>query len=181
MVDALKATFVILLLTIAFVVYPTLRTAEKHEETTRNIARNAVVTFVDTTRGKGYVDVRDYNQLLRSLDASGGVFEVTLERYQKLIQPTYTNPEDYTTFQHTFTVRYDGYFTSEILQVLFPSTNSPDDDPVRRYNMHAGDLFNVRIESKGTTLAGRMRSLLFHGTNIPIIERYGGMVRSEAP
>lgn len=40
--------------------------------------------------------------------------------------------------------------------------------------MHVGDLFNVRLESAGTTLASRMRSLLFHSELIPVNLKYGG-------
>lgn len=39
--------------------------------------------------------------------------------------------------------------------------------------MHVGDLFNVRLESEGTTLASRMRALLFHSEMIPVNLKYG--------
>ncbi|WP_189021055.1 hypothetical protein, partial [Paenibacillus marchantiophytorum] len=126
-----------------------------------------ITQFVDTVRGKGYVDVRDYNQFLRSLDTSNAVFDVTLERYKKVIEP-YTNPNNFGTFQQTFTVRYDGYFTKEILSTLYPSAQLADDDASRRYTMHVGDICNVRIQSRGITLAGRLRSFLFRGQAVPI-------------
>ncbi|GGA17740.1 hypothetical protein GCM10008018_72340 [Paenibacillus marchantiophytorum] len=148
---------------------------------TYQVSDAAITQFVDTVRGKGYVDVRDYNQFLRSLDTSNAVFDVTLERYKKVIEPTYTNPNNFGTFQQTFTVRYDGYFTKEILSTLYPSAQLADDDASRRYTMHVGDLFNVRIQSRGITLAGRLRSFLFRGQAVPIAIKKGGMVRSEAP
>jgi hypothetical protein len=106
-----------------------------------------------------------------------------MEYYKKNLQPLYTNPDDYSTFQNSFSVRYDGYFSKDILEILYPSSGPllAADDPDRRFTMHVGDLFNVRLESEGTTLASRMRSLLFHSEMIPVNLKYGGMVRSEAP
>jgi hypothetical protein len=183
MADTLKGLIVVVLLVFAFAIYPAYRQSEVTERNIRMAANAAVMEFVDTVRAKGYVDVRDYRQFLDALDASYGVFDIRMEYYKKKLQPLYGNSEDYSTFQNSFSVRYDGYFNKEILSVLYPNSNSipPDDHPSRRFNMHTGDLFNVRLESKGTTLAARMRSFLFRIEGIPINLKYGGMVRSEAP
>lgn len=181
MADALKGVIVVILLAFAFGVYPAYRQSEVVERNTKQAANAAVVEFVDTVRAKGYVNVTDYNLFLHSLDASYGVFNVQMEYYKKNLQPLYTNPDDYSTFQNSFSVRYDGYFNKDILDVLYPSISLPEDDPGRRFTMHVGDMFNVRLASEGTTLASRMRALLFHSEVIPVNMKYGGMVRSEAP
>ncbi|WP_128896799.1 hypothetical protein [Longirhabdus pacifica] len=178
MVDAFKAFIVIILLVVSFVVYPAYRTADQTDQTAERVAEAALFTFVDTVRGKGYIEVRDYDIFLKSLDATGQTYDVTLEYYKKKLQPNYNGA----TFQDTFHVRYDGYFTSEILGVLYKNdTTTPVDHPDRKVNMYVGDLFNVRIESTGRTLSSGFKSFLFQTPNIPIVLRYGGMVRSEAP
>ncbi|MBW7475215.1 hypothetical protein K0T92_10690 [Paenibacillus oenotherae] len=181
MADALKGAVVIVLLIIVFVIYPAYRQAENVEDNMRDAVNSAVVEFVDTARSKGYIEVSDYNLLLRSLDASRAVFDVQLEYYKKNIQPNYTNPDDIATFQDSFNVRYDGYFSKDILNVLYPDAFAEEDDPSRRWNMHVGDLINVRISTRETTLASRMRSFLFNSAKTSIYVKYGGMVRSEAP
>jgi hypothetical protein len=183
MADALKGVIIVILLAFVFGVYPAFRQSEVVERNTKLAANAAVVEFVDTVRGKGYVDAGDYELLLHSLDNSYGVFNVKMEYYKKNLQPLYGNPDDYSTFQNSFSVRYDGYFNKDILKVLYPDSGNSlaSDDPHRRFTMHVGDLFNVRLESEGTTLASRMRSLLFHSELIPVNLKYGGMVRSEAP
>ncbi|WNS41068.1 hypothetical protein [Paenibacillus sp. MMS20-IR301] len=183
MADALKGVIIVILLAFVFGVYPAFRQSEVVERNTKLAANAAVVEFVDTVRAKGYVDVADYERFLHTLDASYAVFDVQMEYYKKKLEPLYTNPNDYSTFQNSFSVRYDGYFNKDILGVLYPGSAASlaADAPGRRFTMHVGDLFNVRLESEGTTLASRMRSMLFQSELIPLNLKYGGMVRSEAP
>jgi len=181
MADTLKGIVVILLLVFAFIFYPAYRQSVQVEENIRDSATAVVKEFVDKVRSKGYADPSDYDVFLRSLDATQGVFDIQIEYYKKSIEPTYTNPNDYTTFQDSFHVRYDGYFTKQFLDVLYPNTSAAADHYSRRFNMHAGDLFHVRIISQGETLAYKLRSVFFQGASVPINITYGGMIRSEAP
>jgi hypothetical protein len=181
LVDAFKGIIIMICLVIVFAVYPAYRSAERIESTSAKMVNSSLITFVDTVRGKGYIDVRDYETFLSALDSTGLVFDVTLEYYKKRIQPVYTDPNNYSTFQNSFSVRYDGYFTKEILDRLYPSIPLPEDDPQRRWNMKVGDLFNVRVESREVSFASHFRSWLFHTPKVPIILKYGGMIRSEAP
>lgn len=180
MVDAFKSIVVIILVIIGFIAYPALRIADRSDEISRQAAASAVAEFVDTTRGKGYIAVHDYETLLGKLDGTGIVFDVQLEHYRKTIQPVYTDPHNPTTFENRFTVEYIGVFTKDILDQLYPDTVM--DDEKRRYPMHAGDLLQVRVQSIGTTLGSRLQGMLHGSTaNIPILASDGGMVRSEAP
>ncbi|WP_338554575.1 hypothetical protein [Paenibacillus sp. KS-LC4] len=181
MADALKGIVVVILLVFAFIIYPAYRQSENVEEEIKQRANAATIEFVDTVRSKGYVDLYDYKIFLSSLDASYGVFEVQLEYYKKNLQPNYTDPNDFSTFQNSFNVRYDGYYTKEILNRLYGNSALAEDDPNRRFNMFVGDLFNVRLSLKGTTLASNFRTFLFKSQNVPINIKYGGMVRNEAP
>ncbi len=181
MVDAFKAIVVIVLLVIGFMIYPAMRVADRTEELARQAAGSAVEEFVDTVRGKGYVAPIDYNILLRRLDGTGMVFDVQLEHLKKTIQPVYNG----STFTNRFTIEYIGSFTLDILDKVYPdpsSTPIAEDDERRYYGMQAGDLFQVRVQSKGQSLSSRLRNIMFRsGTDIPIMITYGGMVRSEAP
>lgn len=181
MPDALKGVFVFLLLIFGFILYPTLRSADLSDRSAEKIAESATQVFVDTARGKGYVDVRDYKVFRDMLDRSGVTFQVTIEHYKRVNQPVYSDPNNPATFQNTFSVNYLGYFNDDILDVLYPGNSVTEDDPSRRYIMHVGDLFNVRLKSKGVTLGSRMYKVLFKRDQLPIIVLQGGMVRDEAP
>ncbi|NEZ44388.1 hypothetical protein [Paenibacillus alvei] len=181
MPDAFKAIIVIILLVICFVVFPAQRQADKAEDTAKSFAKAAIVNFVDDVRSKGYIDVRDYKVLLKSLDATNRVFDIQMEYYKKNIQPNYDNPNDINTFKEDFNVRYDGYFNSTILAKLFPDTLLEEDDPDRYFKMHEGDLFNVRIISKDKSLSDQIKSFIYRSPNVPIADQYGGMIRNEAP
>lgn len=181
MVNAFKAILVLCLVILAFAIYPSYRNAVKIDQLTELAAREAMVEFVDTARGKGYIDVRDYKTFRNKLDKTSGVYNVKIEYQKKVLQPNYTNPDDFNTFEETFNVRYDGYYTKQILTTLYPSNTLADDDPSRRFNMYVGDLINVVIEPQGSTLASRLGGALFGGGNALKVDKYGGMVRSEAP
>lgn len=122
MADALKGVIIVILLAFVFGVYPAFRQSEVVEKNTKLAANAAMVEFVDTVRAKGYVDVGDYERFLHTLDASYAVFDVQMEYYKKNLEPLYTNPDDYSTFQNSFSVRYDGYFNKDILGVLYPGS-----------------------------------------------------------
>ncbi|WP_166244093.1 hypothetical protein [Paenibacillus turpanensis] len=182
MVDTFKAWITIVLLIFALIIYPALRTAERTEDQARLTAQAAAREFVDRVRAKGYIDVRDYSTLMKGLDSSGLVLQANFEHSKKLLIPVYDDANDPSTFKNTFSVDYQGYFTKDILEKLFPPGSSArDDHPSRRYKMNVGDLFVTRIESKGTTLASSIRSFLFRTSHVPIVFQYGGMVRNEAP
>ncbi|GKU78134.1 hypothetical protein [Paenibacillus sp. L3-i20] len=180
MVDAFKSIVVLVLIIIGFIAYPALRIADRSDDISRQAAAAAVTEFVDTTRGKGYIAVSDYETLLGKLNGTGVVFDIQLEHYRKTIQPVYTDPNNTSTFQNRFTVDYIGTFTKDILDKLYPYTVVADEH--RRYKMHAGDLMQVRVESLGSTLGGRLQGMLYGKmADIPLMASYGGMVRSEAP
>ncbi|OXM15550.1 hypothetical protein [Paenibacillus herberti] len=183
MADAFKGIIVTVLLVFAFAVYPAYRQAEQAESNIRQQATAAAVEFVDRIRSKGYVDPSDYHLLTSALDSTGLLYQVQMEYYKKVLEPIYTDPNNFSTFQGSFSVRYDGYFTAEILNALYPAGNPPvpEDAASRRFRMRAGDMFTLRLTSKETTMAGRMKSLIFREQSAPIAIKYGGMVRSEAP
>ncbi len=187
MVDAFKAIVVLVLIIIGFIVYPAARIADRSDDVARHAASSAVEEFADTVRGKGYIAARDYETLRARLDGTGLVFEVQLEHYRRTIQPVYSDPNNSSTFQNRYTIEYVGSFSKDILDRIYPTPGTfeasrPADDLVRRYPMHAGDLLQVRVQSRGTTLGSRLQGMLFGQTaEVPILAAAGGMVRSEAP
>lgn len=182
MVNTFRAIAVIVLSIIIGVVIPAERRAKANEDFVKGQVHAVIVEYVDSVRGKGYAEPSDYQVMLKKLDATMTNFDVTLQYNKKIYVPTYTNPNDFSTFQNTYTVQYDGYFTKDILNVLFPNNSTPSYDPSRRFPMHPGDFFSVHIESKGESALAKIQSLLYPGVkSVPVIDDYGGMIRSEAP
>lgn len=181
MVDSIKLWVVVFLVIAAMIIYPSYRMAENQERNAQTIAVEATKEFVNITRGKGYIDNRDYTDYQRKLSSSGRVFDVSLEYYKKKYQPVYENPNDFYTFKDSYEVLYEGYFTQTILDKLFPLNGQTTNSLSRRFNMRVGDMVNVRIESLDESVASRIFSIFIPALDRKVAYYYGGMVTNEAP
>jgi hypothetical protein len=179
--DVVNYFVVVILLVAGFVIYPAMLVAEKHDKLAEKVADQALIEFVDLSRAKGYVDPRDYDVFIKKIGSSGLLFNVSLEYYKKRFQPNYIDPANFATFQNTFEVLYDGYFTNDILNILYPGTTVAEDSTTRRYKMRVGDYFNVRIVSNEQKVSSIIRGTFGFGADVPVPLSYGGMVRNESP
>ena len=177
MFEAFRMLIAIVLVTIALAIVPAMRSADKFEDEMRNAVEVAVKEFVDITKSRGYIDPRDYLIFMDKLDASGGVFNITIEHYKKRYQPIYGDPNNYYTFTDKFEIIYEGYFNREILNKLFPNNGELEDSATRRYEMNTGDLFYVRVEQLGVNMSSVVKSFIYDKfVDVPFLYSYGGMV-----
>lgn len=181
MVNSLKMLVTIILLIITFGFFSIYRTSDRQDELAMVIVKQAVQTFADTVRSKGYIDNRDYSELQAKLDSTGLTFETSLEYLKKRYQPLYVDPNDFYTFTEEYETMFEGYYTLDILSRLFPNNGKPDNDVSRRYNMSDGDLFYVRVNSLDTDFTAKIGSIFVDRPEIPKAWSAGGMVRNEAP
>lgn len=143
------------------------------------LIRQAVTTFSDEVRQKGYLDPRDYDRVLNVVTNSGLDVSVTLEHHKKRFLPLYDDANNYATFNDEFEILYESYYDPDILKVLYPTQNWPDNDPRRRYKMNIGDLFQVYVEIQ-PTLGETLRAFQFGSTAVPTIRTFGGAVLDES-
>jgi hypothetical protein len=181
MINSLKVGTTLIMFILICIVYPAYTTSRTLDDQGDQTSEGAIHTFVDTIRGKGYVDPTDYTVFIKNLGASGTTYTVSLEYYELTYQPNYTNPYAFGTFQNSFNAVYNGYFTDHILNILFPNNSIPEDDISRRFNMHAGDMFNVRLQPNDIRTSSILAKFFSFGNTARLPHVYGGMIRNEAP
>jgi hypothetical protein len=146
------------------------------DNTSRNISSDATRSFVNAVLSKGYVDNRDYLDFREQLDSTSQPYDVELIYYKKKFQPDYVDPNNFLTFKDSFEVTYEKHFTKEILDVIFPSTNYSQDDPIRRFKLSSGDMFKVKIKPKQGLLMGRILAIIYPVSKSSLPYWYSGRV-----
>ncbi len=181
--SSMVSKFVAVLLAAALLfVYPAAEAYQKQDDLSRLIVYNAVTQFVDAVRNKGYVTPVMYQDFLNEIQATGHDFDVQMEHLHKKYTPVYTDAADPSTFQHEIDVAYEGYYTSDVMSVLYPETAGTKDSEDRKYKMNTGDFFKVVVRNMDRT-AGTIMMDFVSGTasgDAPVLAYpYGGMVLNE--
>ncbi|MWV42280.1 hypothetical protein GRF59_01435 [Paenibacillus sp. HJL G12] len=175
--------FVAVLIAVALMfVYPSAEAYQKQDDLSRLVVYNALTQFVDAVRNKGYLTPTMYQDFLSEIHATGNDFDVQMEHLHKKYTPVYTDAADPSTFQHDIDVSYAGYYTVDIMSVLFPDQALPKDDELRKYKVNVGDFFKVTVKNVNRT-AGTLMMDFVTGSisgNVPVLAYpYGGMVLNE--
>lgn len=171
-----------MLAALLMLVIPLLDTYQKQEKLSYNVASNAVTTFVDAARNKGYLTPSMYADFFSSLHSAGNYYEVTIEHLSKRYIPVYLDPTDPSTYQNQTQVHYEAFYTDEILKILFPDSTDPIDDPSRVYKLEVGDFITITVKNMNRTNATILKEALFNIQNsetVSIYYTYGGMVHNE--
>lgn len=163
--------------------YPLYQQAERQDNLSQTVVHKAVTEFVDAARTKGYITPKMYLEFSQNLGATGNVFDVKMEHLHKKYNPDYADPADPNSFKNSFKDYYDGHYTEEIMEVLFPDNSAEtEDSDLRRYKMGAGDFFTVKVRNENRTMATIIFDFLTAGNtgdNSKIVMNYGGMVINE--
>lgn len=179
MMNAISKIIAILLAAILLYLVPTYTSFQRQEDISQLIAQQAVVTFVDAARNKGYISPTMYHDFQNMLRSSGNDYKVEMVHSRKRYDPIYS---DSNVFQNDIQVSYDEFIEQDILKILFPENTLPDDDERRMYKMRVGDFFKVTITNINKTNATTMKEFLT-GTHVgdvaTIVIPYGGMVYNE--
>ncbi|MEC0371502.1 hypothetical protein [Paenibacillus chibensis] len=182
MSNAVSKIVAVLLAVALLFIYPAAEAYRKQDDVSRIIVNNAVTQFVDAVRNKGYLSPVMYQDFVNEMAASGNEMEIQMEHLHKQYTPVYTDASDPNTFQHEFDVSYAGYYTADIMSVLFPDNETPKDRDIRKYKMNAGDFFKVTIRNPNRTPGTIMMDFVTgsdSGVAPAMAYRYGGMVLNE--
>lgn len=167
--------FTILLAILLLFIYPLMEMLHQQHYTTNIFVYTETTKLVDAVRNTGYLSPRMYQEYTDKLSATHLIYEITLEHQHRKYDPIYTDPLDETTFQDDFGINYRGYYTQEILEVLFPTDESASD----KYRFSQGDYFKVKVINKNKTLSTKVSQLIYN-RELPvetIIIQYGGMIK----
>lgn len=156
-------------------IFPIMNMFETQDEVTRIYVLSKTTEFTDSVRNLGYVTRTMYENYLITIGATDNLYAVELEHYHKKINPVYDDPTIKSSFQNTFQVNYDAYFTDEILDKLYDHTNE------NIYILREGDYFIVKVKNINKTTGTRIQEVLL-GTELPVekvVITYGGMIKNE--
>lgn len=164
-------------------IFPLYHQAEKQDALSQTVVHKAVTEFVDAARTKGYITPKMYLEFSQNLSATGNVFDIQMEHLHKKYNPEYADPSNPNTFKNSYQDYYDGHYTDEIMNVLFPeNTGQPEDSDTRRYKMGLNDYFNVKVKNQNRTMATVLSDFITAGNSggfSKIFMNYGGMVINE--
>jgi hypothetical protein len=180
--DALWKLAGFLLAAILVFMVPTMAMLERQDDVTQSLVQAETNRFADTARDMGAISPQLYERFSDRLSATGLHYDIRIRHQKRSWIPVYAT----TTSGLSFTGDYgqsritDG--EQSVLGILYPSSAAGVDDVSRQYRMHAGDLLFVEVESRGETMAGSLRRMLFFrpSSGMGIFARAGGMVRNEA-
>nr|WP_145158790.1 hypothetical protein [Paenibacillus terrae] len=182
MSNAISKFAAVLLAVVVMYIYPAAEASQRQDDLSRIVVYNAVTQFVDAVRNKGYISPVMYEQFLEEIQATGNEFDVQMEHLHKKYHPEYIDAADPGTFQNKFSTVYDGYYTSDIMNHIFPNTTVPKDDESRVYKLTAGDFFIVTVKNVNRTAGTVMFDFVtgaLTGEAAVIAFPYGGMVLNE--
>jgi hypothetical protein len=180
--DALWKLAGFLLAAILIFMVPTMALLERQDDVTQSLVQAEANRFADTARDLGAISPRLYDRFTERLSATGLRYDIRIRHQKRSWAPVYSSTPSGTSFTGTYgqTRITDG--EQSVLTVLYPYTTAGVDDASRQYRMHAGDLLFVEVESRGETMAGSLRRVVFSrsSSGMGIFARAGGMVRNEA-
>lgn len=165
--------------------FPAYQAAEKEEGIRQLVSYNLLVEFADAVRTKGYISEGMYRDFAQEIGLAGGVYDIEIEHQHKKYHPEYSDPADAATFQNTFSVVYDSYYTEDILGELFPETASTPAFPVidRKYYLQARDFISITITDRSRSMYDVLTEFIFpsgqKGRVQGEVMTYGGMVLNE--
>lgn len=173
--NTIGKVFTLFIAVLLLVIYPLMQLFQQQEFTTRMFVYTETTKLVDAVRNTGYLTARMYEEYTSKLSATNMLYDIDLEHQHRKYDPIYENPSDASTFKNDYGIHYSGYYTKEILEVLFPDNNTGSE----LYRLSQGDYFVVKVINKNKTSAVKMSQLLL-GRDLPaetIFVRYGGMVK----
>lgn len=159
-------------------IFPLIHTLERQEDIAYQLAYNEVSIFTDSVRDRGYLTEEMVSGFLTRLNASGYQFSMELVHMHHYFMPVYLEPSDPTTFTGQYQRVEEGFYTNDILDVIYEDPLSGEGDGI--YRMKKGDLFHVALTSHTVSLASSLKRLvLLQEVNQPVIIRLGGMIHNE--
>lgn len=157
--DSLWKILSILICVVMLFVVPVLLSYQRQDVITYNMVQIEVDKISEKVRESGYIDHAMLVELYSYLDASGNKYDVELEHLAK----------SFASDGLAMKVYYEGTYTSDIIDRI--KLND-------RYDLHVGDFFYIRVNSRGQTKSQFVNSIFASHSGGPgIVIVSGGIVR----
>ncbi|HEX3028799.1 MAG TPA: hypothetical protein VHT34_05760 [Clostridia bacterium] len=176
MEDIFGKIIALILAVLLLFVAPILLMFENQDETSRIYVLSETSKFVDSVRSLGYISPTFYEDYQKKLSNTNNLYEIKMEHYHLSHDPVYTDFSDASTFQNDFKVNYKAAYNQEILEKIYPTSNTRD-----LYKMSKGDYFCVLVYNKNKTFATKIQEMLYSTplSASKIVVNYGGVVKDE--
>lgn len=175
--ESISKFVIIIVAVIILFIYPVLNMFENQDDTSKVFVLTETAQFVDSVRNLGYITPNMYLEFSRKIAVTNNIYQIDMEHYHVKYDPIYDDPTIPSTFKSDFHINYQGTFTSDIMETLFPDSSTLD----RVYKLSKGDYFAMRVVNKNKTIATRIQDMIFNADlgTAKIVVRYGGMVKDE--
>ena len=173
--DSITTVVAIFLAAILMFVFPLMAISERNDDIAQLGVQTATVEFVDNIRTTGKITEDNYDAFVRTLDATGNSYSVSME-----VKVKDENPGKKTTWTSTDKIGENIYYSvydSQIKSELF----SADGDGSGKYLLKEGDVVSVSVKNTNTTISQLLRNFFYTVTgqdNYQVAAQHAGMVMS---
>lgn len=171
MSDSLITIVAIFLAAILMFVFPLMSVAERSDDISQLSAQTAITEFVDDSRTIGKITYANYDNLVKTLAATGNAFEIELEH--KILDESVGKKSGWTSGSVIGENVYVSVYTTPILKKMNGNV----------YNMKEGDILVGKVKNINVTLAQSIRSAFYSVSgsgSSQIVAQHTGVVTSNA-
>lgn len=147
--------------------------AIKNDDSVETYVNNTVHEFVDTARTTGKITASEYDRLIAKLDATGNVYDISIETRNERQYPE-TSGAEVTGYE----TGYEVTGKDEIMDALYGTQEAKGTDAKKVYDMDTGDYLRMEVKNRSVTLGNKMLSAIFF--RVPetgtVYVSYGGYV-----
>lgn len=173
--DSITTIVAIFLAAILMFVFPLMSVSERHDDIAQLGIQTKTVEFVDDIRTTGKITEDKYDSFISALDATGNVYEVSME-----IKVKDENPGKKTIWATADKIGENIYYSvydSQIQSELF----SENGDGTGQYLLKEGDIVSVSVKNTNRTISQLLRNFFYTVTgqeNYQVAAQHAGMVMS---
>ncbi len=155
----------------------------KSQERLANLNADIVVhDFVDNVRMKGFITAAMIEEFQQKLYLGDVLYDIEMVHKHKIYTPVYTNTSDLNSYTGEYTVDYDEFYDTQILDYLYGNNGSPSGSN-KMYKLEKDDYFSVYVVNKTkfkSTMLFDFITFNASSDNSEVISiPYGGMVLNE--
>ena len=171
MQDSLITIVAIFLAAILIFIFPIMQLTGDQETISKQAIQSATVKFVDDTRTVGSITWPRYNNLVSSVNANGGKYDIQLE--VKIPDPTVGKKSAMLSGTVIGESVYYSVNNAQIFQVMEEGGEEGE------YKMTEGSIISVTVTQESTSLSQSFRGLFYGGTGSNgVVAQQSGIVTS---
>lgn len=151
--DSLITVIAIFLAAILMFVFPLMSLSERTDDISQLVVQTATNEFVDNIRTTGKITLTDYENYLRTINATGNSYEIDMK-----IQQLDENPGVKVTQNEITKIGENIYYTKYTSQI------EEDLNSNKKIRLKEGDIVSVTVKNTNQTIAQLLRNFFYQVT-----------------